>query len=234
AANFGGQKVAAIVTDTENFGDAVAGWEQGVQQSGLNYYRTLRHPKGDTSWYNTFALELAQNDVDIVYVNSSPVDYLRFAQQASGQGFRPQYVGVGITMGLNALLGSGCGEGAPVDGGIFFSPFPGLDWARDNEPEFFEAAGRFGTPSDDIALALWAQGKILAQLLESYEATYGSNDVTREDFRNLVETSQVSTGVFPDLAYSAEDHFGADTVHVLQADCSAGEHRTLATFASGF
>jgi ABC-type branched-subunit amino acid transport system substrate-binding protein len=230
-ANFAGQRVAAIVTETENFNDAVQGWEAGVQQAGLDYAGTLRHPKGDNSWYNTFANQLAQDGVEVVYINSAPVDYIRFAQQAAQQGFTPQFVGVGVTMGLNAVLGSGCPE---VDGGRFFSPFPGLDWARQNEPTFEQAADQFGTPKDDIAFALWAQGKILAQLLEGYEQRYGSNDLTREDFRDFVETQSIQSGIFPDLQYSAQNHFGASQVHVLQADCGSGEHKTLATFATGF
>ena len=108
AKNFGGKKVAAIITDTPNFDDATAGWEGGVQASGLNYYKTLRHPKGDTSWYNTFANELKGQGVEVLYINSAPVDYIRFAQQANEQGFKPQFVGVGVTMGINAVLGSGC------------------------------------------------------------------------------------------------------------------------------
>ena len=86
----------------------------------------------------------------MLFILSAPVDYIQFAQQAGTQGFRPQYVGVGISKGLNAVLGAGCPD---VDGGIFFSPFPGLDWARKNLPEFFAAGQKFGVPTDDIALA---------------------------------------------------------------------------------
>ncbi|MGH3442514.1 MAG: ABC transporter substrate-binding protein [Nitriliruptorales bacterium] len=231
AANFRGRKVAAIITDTPNFDDAVAGWEQGVSQAGLDYYKTLRHPKGDTSWYNSFAADLKQNGVEVVYLNTAPVDYIRFAQQANNQGFEPQFVGVGITMGLNAVLGSGCDD---VDGGIFLSPFPGLDWARKNEAAFFEAGQRLGAPTDDIALALWGIAKQEHALFERYGEVFG-NDLFREDFRAVVEQQRdVASGVFPSVTYTPQAHFGARTAHVLQADCSKREHVTLATFASGF
>ena len=134
-------------------------------------------------------------------------------------------------MGLNAVLGSGCPN---VDGGEFFSPFPGLDWARNNVPEFFSAAQQFGTPSDDIALSLWATGMIFSDLLEQYVSTYGSNDVTREDFRNLVENSTVETGIFPSTSYSPDNHFGANQVHVIKANCTTEEYETVASFATGF
>ncbi|MBW3658101.1 MAG: ABC transporter substrate-binding protein [Actinobacteria bacterium] len=229
--NFGGKKVAAIITDTPNFDDAIAGWEAGVKQQGLNYYKTLRHPKGDTSWYNAFAGDLKANGVEVVYILSSPVDYIRFAQQASQSGIKFQYVGVGVSMGLNAVLGSGCDE---VDGGMFFSPFPGLDYARKNVPGFFETAKRFNAPADDIAFALWGQAAVQHDLLLRYEKTYGP-DLTREDFRDLVETQTGIGGeIFPTVNYSPQNHFGSTAVHLLRADCSKGEYVTVASFAKSF
>jgi hypothetical protein len=51
----------------------------------------------------------------------------------------------------------------------------------------------------------------------------------------MVERQEaVDSGIFPQLSFTPDDHFGASQVHVLQADCGTGEHRTLATFASGF
>jgi hypothetical protein len=161
---------------------------------------------------------------------TAPVDYLRFAQQAAEQGFEPQYVGVGITMGLNPRLESGCHD---VDGGEFFSPFPGLDWARENEPEFFEAADQYGVTANDIAFAIWAQAKQLTQLFQQYGERYGT-DLTREDFRAFAEQASVSSDIFPPVSYSPDDHFGAGQVHLLRADCDIQEHRTVTTFASSF
>jgi ABC-type branched-subunit amino acid transport system substrate-binding protein len=231
AKNFAGKKVAAVITDTPNFDDAVAGWEAGVKASGINYYKTLRHPKSDTSWYNTFANELQSNKVDVVYILTAPVDYIRFAQQASGQGYKPQFVGVGISMGINAVLGSGCPN---VDGGIFFSPFPGLDWAHQNMPEFFTTAQQLGVEADDLGIALWGLAKSQHEMFKRYEKVYG-NDLTREDFRNVVEQQQgLHTGVYPDQSFSPTSHFGSTQVHVLKADCASKQYKTLASFATGF
>ncbi|HEX2027432.1 MAG TPA: ABC transporter substrate-binding protein [Nitriliruptorales bacterium] len=227
--NFGDAKVAMIVTDTPNFDDAVQGWEAAVREVGINYYKTQKHPRGDTSWYATYGDDMASNGVQVLYVLSSPLDYIRFAQQNDDAGFR--YVGVGITMGLNAVLANGCPQ---VHGGVFFSPFPGLDWARQHEPAFFQAAGTFGTPDDDLSLAMWGLAKQLHVMFERYRGVHG-NELTREDFRAVVEQQRgLETGLFPTLNYSPQDHFGASTVHVLQANCDAGEHTTLATFVSGF
>jgi ABC-type branched-subunit amino acid transport system substrate-binding protein len=228
---FPGKKVAAIVTDTPNFDDAIAGWEAGREAAGLPYYKTLRHPKNDTSWYSTYANELKGQGVQVVFMLTAPVDYIRFAQQANQQGFSPQYAGVGVSMGLNAVLGSGCPQ---VNGGTFLSPFPGLDWARRNVPEFFQAAQRFAVPNDDIAFILWGNARTQHEMLKRYEAAYGT-DLTREQFRAFLETQQgVKSGIFPDLTYSSQDHFGAGTAHVLKANCSKEEYETVATFASTF
>jgi hypothetical protein len=141
-------------------------------------------------------------------------------------------VGVGISKGLNAVLSSGCPH---VDKGIFFSPFPGLDWARQNVPEFFEAGQQLGAPTDDIALALWGLASVQHEAFKRYEQAFGSTDLTREDFVKLLERQQgLASKVNPQLSFSPEDHFGAKQVHVLQADCGTEEHKTLATFASGF
>lgn len=230
--NFAGQKIAAIVTDTPNFDDAVEGWEDGVARQGLDYFRTLRHPKGNQAWINTFISELKGAGVQVVYMLTAPTDYIAFANQAADQDFNPQFVGVGITMGLNALFGAAC---ETIDKGIFFSPFPGLDHARTNIAEFFQAGEQFGVPTDDIALALWGQNAAMHEMFKRYEATFGSTDLTREDFVAMLEQQQgMKTNVFPQLSYSPDNHFGASQVHVLQASCAAQEYQTLATFASGF
>ena len=241
AANHPDQKFATVVTQTANFDDAVQGFATGVEAAGIqgNYVAQLRHPKGDNSWYNSYAQELDGKGVEVVYILTSPVDYIQFAQQAAQSGYGPfDFVGVGVSKGLNAVLASGCPS---VGGGVFFSPFPGLDWARDNVPEFFQASAKFGTVPDDLALALWGINKQLDQMFQKYEQTFGT-DLTREDFRALVEgAGPYSTGIFPDIAFSPDNHFGGQSVHVLRANCDERnpesgdfEHQTVATFATGF
>ena len=135
-------------------------------------------------------------------------------------------------MGLNTVLESGC---PAVDGGQFFSPFPGLDWTRKNVPDFFAAAQRFGIADDDIALVLWGIAQTQHELFKRYEATYGK-DLTREDFRDLIETQTgVKSGVFPDSQLLGHRTTSAPSqVHVLKADCAKEQYKTVATFATGF
>ena len=229
---FPGKKVGAIITNTPNFDDAATAWDAAAKKQGLATTPTLRHPKGNNSWITTYASQLKGEGVQVLFMLTAPVDYIQFAQQAGTQGFKPQYVGVGISMGLNAVLGAGCPD---VDKGIFLSPFPGLDWARTNLPEFFSSGAKFGDPTDDIALALWGLAAAQDQAFRRYQTAYGSTDLTREDFAKML---QQQTGMVtksnPQLSYSPTNHFGANQVNVLQADCGSKEYKTLATFASGF
>ncbi|MGH9135639.1 MAG: ABC transporter substrate-binding protein, partial [Acidimicrobiales bacterium] len=230
--NFGDRRVAAVITDTPNFDDAASAWNDAVGRTGLNYFETRRHPQGSSSWVTSYVRDLQQAGVEVVFMLLAPVFYLQFAQQASSQGYHPQFVGVGVTNGLNAVLGAGCPH---VDGGIFFSPWPGLDWARQNVPEFFQAGQQLGVPVDDLVLALWGLARNQHEMFNRYEQAFGSTDLTREDFVRMLELQQgIETGLFPQLTYSPDNHFGASQVHVLQANCGTGEYQTLHTFASGF
>lgn len=225
---FPGKKVGAVVTQTPNFNDAVTGWEAAVKQQGLPYTKTLRHPKGDTTWYSTYAAELESVGAEVVFILTSPLDYIRFAQTAEADF---QYVGVGVSKGLNDVLRSGCPH---VGKGTFFSPFPALETAGKLDPDFQKAAKKFGVKADDIAWAIWGASKLQHAAFKAYEQTFGT-DLTREDFRAVVEASgRVSTGVYPDVNYRPDNHFGGTGVHVLKADCGSRTYRDAGTFKTGF
>ncbi|MBI2168316.1 MAG: ABC transporter substrate-binding protein [Actinobacteria bacterium] len=223
-------KSVMVATDTPNFDDAIEGWEAAAAKHGLEIAETYKHPKGDTSWYQTEGGRFKDEGVKNIYFLSSPVDYIQFADKNSGNGF--QYMGVGVTQGLNAILPTGCDT---VNGGIFFSPFPGLDKIDDFDPDFKKAAQALGLGApDDIALALWNLGALQHEMFKRYEAAFGT-DLTREDFRAIAETmTGLKTKSGPPLSYSPADHFGADQVHVLKADCTSKQYKTQETFKSGF
>lgn len=236
-------KIGTIITDTANFKDAEQGWLQGLADNGLQNTDIYRHPKGDTSWYAAAAEEFAAQDINVVYILTSPVDYLQFANTAEERyGYNPQYIGVGVSMGLNAVLGSGCPDASTpeknIGSGIFMSPFYGLDYARENNPIFFEESERQGRPQDDIALALWGLAEGQHALFQGYGEVFG-NDLTREDFRAFVEggAGTVENSVYPSVTYSPDNHFGASAAHFLKADCSDAdnpEYVTLRADVSGF
>jgi branched-chain amino acid transport system substrate-binding protein len=61
------------------------------------------------------------------------------------------------------------------------------------------------------------------------------NDLTREDFRALVESGgRVETGVYPPVHYTPQNHFGGTAVHVLKADCGPRQYKDGGTFRSSF
>ncbi len=224
-----GKKVAAVVMESRNLDEAVAEADRHLQ--GIDYYGTLRHPRRDTSWHNTFVRQLGQAGVEVVFIGTNPLDYIRFAQTARDQGYDFEYVGVGVTVGLNAVLRSGCPS---VGKGTFFSPVPSLDRIDELDPDFRAAGRRFGVEVDDLALALWGLAKVKHELFKRYEATYGT-DLTREDFRELTASAgAIDTNVFPRVSFAPNDHFGGTGVHVLKADCAAGIHRDGGTFKSSF
>jgi branched-chain amino acid transport system substrate-binding protein len=231
AKNFSGKKVGAIVTQTPNFNDAVEGWMAGVQRHDLPYTETLRHPKGNTSWYSGYARQLHDAGAEVIFMLTSPLDYIRFAQVASDAGYDFQYVGVGVTKGLNDVLRSGCPQ---VGKGTFFSPFSSLDVAGNLDGEFQQAARKYGVQADDIAWALWGMSKLQHELFKRYEQTFGS-DLTREDFRALSESAgAIKTNVYPEVQYSPQNHFGGKAVHVLRADCGSRTYKDGGTFKSSF
>jgi hypothetical protein len=62
------------------------------------------------------------------------------------------------------------------------------------------------------------------------------NNITRSGFVRSLESNEIRTNVFPALRHRPDNHFGANTAHLLVADCSAGAYRTPpgGTFVSGF
>lgn len=239
-------KIGLIITDTPNFKDAEQGFMQGLSDNGLSLAKlnngnpaVFRHTKNDKSWINGVARDFSQAGINTVYFLSAPVIYLDFVNAAdSSFNFNPTYVGVGVSKGLNAVLNGGCKEvGSRDDNGIFLSPFPGLDYARQNIPEFFDASKKFKAPSDDIALALWGLAEGQHVMFEKYGSIYG-NDLERKTFRAFAESQmgQITTEVYPAVQYStgATGHFGANSAHILEANCEIKEYETLQEFATGF
>ncbi|HET7721778.1 MAG TPA: hypothetical protein VFK43_17550, partial [Acidimicrobiales bacterium] len=148
-----------------------------------------------------------------------------------GQGFRPRYVGPGVTNGLNTVATVGCAAANSVEGAQFLSPFPQLDAIDSLDPDFRRAYQQYaGSAPDDLGIALWGLDKLVAAVLLA-----AGPDVTRQSFTALLESGQgFQTGVFPPVAFGPGAHFGGSQMHLVQADCGSRSFRTTATFASGF
>jgi hypothetical protein len=222
--------VAMVRTNTPNFQDAhdafVAAWGKD-----LDLDRTMSKNPSATE-YDETARALAQKNTQAVFVLIAPVHYIQLTSASRlPPTYRPYWVGVGITMGLNDVLGTGCSTSArAIEKGLFFSPFPGLD-AVDGMDSNYNRAYREqnGSAGDDIGMALWGLNKTLHAVLAN-----AGQDLSRQSFVAATERASIQTGLFPPLRFSPQDHFGADQVHLLQADCNARRYQTAETFQSGF
>jgi hypothetical protein len=138
---------------------------------------------------------------------------------------------VGITNNVNQMIAQACRSDTPqnrrFDGAIFFSPWPGWRETMSSDttldPDFRKAADKYAPTLNkrdkggDILLALWGIMKTLHRMLEA-----AGPNLSREGFiATLNNGFRSSLKVFPDIRYSATNHFGGRNVHVLRGDCFA-------------
>lgn len=209
-------KIAVVHTNTPNFDDAVAGFTQAMP--GVRVFRPEKNERG-----SSMAGQLCTGTLpnfEVVYPLAAPT---YFIEMAGASKCEPQYVGVGVSMGLNTVASTGCQTGG-LDGSRFFSPAPGFNDVQKYDPQFKAAGG-----SDDIMLLLWGLSKTLHQMLDN-----AGPNLTREGFIAATSTASFKSGVYPDLQYSAQNHFGASQVHVLRADCGLRQFVTEHAFKSSF
>jgi branched-chain amino acid transport system substrate-binding protein len=225
----GGGKFAIAVEDTPSFADAHASITTAARDAGLQIVYNKKIPK---SVQQTDALTIANamrtSGAEIVYIITSPQSFVNIAAAAAGQGYRPRWLGPGLTSGLNLVAQIGC---PAIDKANFLSPFPQLDVIDRLDPDFRPAYQRFGGGNpDDLGLGLWGLNKGLAQLFLA-----AGKDMSRQSFVGTVESGkEFSTNVYPAVQFSTSNHFGAKTAHMLQADCGSRTFKTVAEFASGF
>lgn len=227
----GGGSFAIAVADTPSFADAKASITKEATGAGLNIVYNETIPKSATPGQ---ALSIAQaictsdggQPAEIVYILSSPTTFLNIASAAGGQGCIPQYIGPGITSGLNTVAQVG---GRNIGAAKFFSPFPQLDVIDRLDPDFRKAFRDQGLAApDDIALALWGLNKTLASMFMA-----AGEDMSRQSFVQTLESGkEFGSGVYPPVKFSAQDHRGGRQVHLLEAN--GGSYRTIAEFASSF
>ncbi|MGH2691526.1 MAG: ABC transporter substrate-binding protein [Actinomycetota bacterium] len=209
-------KVAAVVTNTPNFDDAVLAFEQSLP--GARIIRPEKNERG-----STMAGQLCTGTLknfEVVFPLVAPTYFL---EMAGASKCNPQYVGVGITMGLNQVAGVGCTSGGMANA-RFFSPAPAFADSDKYDPLFRQGGG-----ADDIEFLLWGLWKSIHQLLLK-----AGENLTREGFIQSSATASYKTGLFPDVGMSPTNHFGAKQVHVLRADCSSRQFVTEQAFKSSF
>lgn len=231
-AQLAGQPVAVVVAEGENLDDYFGAQVSALRDAGITPVYAERIPKTTSqSDALNLARELQLSGAEVVVFNASPVSFLNVAAASAGQGYRPRWVGPGVTNGLNTVATVGCGAANSVDGARFFSPFPQLDVIDQIDPDFRPAYQRYaGAEPDDLGIALWGLDKLVATVFQA-----AGPDVSRQSFVQVLESGQTfETGVFPPVTYSADNHFGGSAVHVLEASCQTRTFHTTATFVNRF
>ena len=208
-----GNRIAMVVTDTAYFDDA-----RQAFQSAFPNARIFKHGK------NEDGASMAQNlctgpskNFDVVFPLVAPLYYLEMAKAAK---CTPQYVGVGVTMGLDTVALNGCRADASTSGAMFLSPAPAYVDSNKYDPQFRKAGG-----TDDIMFLLWGVSKGLHQLFDKV-----GKDLSRERFVASTQEATVKTGVYPDLKYTPQNHFGAHQAHLLRNVCEGGNNGFYRTF----
>jgi hypothetical protein len=208
-------RVAGVITNSPNFDDAATAFGQSLP--GATIIRPEKNERG-TSMAGRLCTGTLKN-FDVVFPLTAPTYFL---EMAGSSKCNPQYVGVGVTMGLNQVANVGCGTGG-VANARFFSPAPAYVDSGKYDPAFKTAGGL-----DDIEFLLWGISKTLHQLFLK-----AGQNLTREGFIASTQTATVKSGVFPDLKFTPTNHFGASQVHVLRADCASRQYVTEIPFYRG-
>jgi branched-chain amino acid transport system substrate-binding protein len=219
-------KVAIVIEDTPTFQDAHASTTAAMKANGLNIvYDKPISKNASQAEILTTSSALRGSGADVVYFLGPPVTFIPLAQQGQGQAYTPAYIGPGLSNGLNLVAQAGC---PGMTNSRFLSPFPQLDVIDKLDPNYSATyRQQTGAAPDDLGIAIWGVSKTVHQMMLA-----AGPSLTRQSFMQTLESGKTfSSNVFPTLHYSATDHFGADTSHLLQADCTRQRFTTAATFA---
>lgn len=222
-------KFAVLVEDTPSFRESKAAIESAAKQAGLNVVYSEFVSKGASqAEILTTSSQLRGSGADVVFFLGPPTTFISLAQQGQGQGYVPSYIGPGLSNGLNIVATAGC---PGIANSQFLSPFPQTDAIDKMDPEFSrQYRAQTGQEPDDFGVALWGLNKTIDQFFRA-----AGKDMTRQSLVATLESGkQFATGVYPPLQYNARNHFGAQSSHLLKADCGARVFKTAATFVKGF
>lgn len=223
----GKTKIGILVANTPSFADAQASFTKAAGEAGLEIvYNEKINKSASQSETLTAAQGLKTSGAEVVYVLTAPTVFLQLAQQANSQGYNPQYIGPGITSGLNTVATVGC---PGIGEARFLSPFPGLDdpAAAEYQTAYQQVNNKAG---DDIGFALWGLSAILGEMFKE-----SGNDIGRAKFIQTLQSGKTfSGGVYPPAKYAPGKPFGGSAMHLLRADCGARKYNTEAKNVAGF
>jgi ABC-type branched-subunit amino acid transport system substrate-binding protein len=222
-------KLAIVLNNTPALNETQQSVTRLAQAAGLNIVRQSRIGKNASdSELLSEANALRMSGAEVVYLLTSPVNFIKLATNAQAQAYSPIYMGPGITNGLNVVAEAGC---PAIGSAKFFSPFPQLDVIDNLDPDYQKSYQKYnGGKGDDIGLAEWGLSKVIGSMLQA-----SGKDLSRQSFVGALESGrEFGTNVYPVVSYSGSIRFGAKSSHLLEADCDTRSFKTIAQFTTGF
>jgi branched-chain amino acid transport system substrate-binding protein len=232
------EKNAMLFFNTASFADAANAFKAAAAKAGMRIHIDKRVSKNaGTAEARQAVQEFTLAGIKNVYVLTSPVFWINVLKQANTQAFRPQWVGVGISMTFDTVVTAACPDGNSIDRAKFFSPFPA--WVDSNkfDPNFQKAVRALNNEEcnsagcgDDFMWLSWLGSRTIADMFLK-----AGRNLTRGGFVQAVEgMKNYRNGIGPALTFSSNDHFGAGQVHVNEARCSDRRWHTIMPFRSSF
>ncbi len=226
----GKTRVGVVVINTPNYDDTFNSLVAGAKGAGLTVVRADRISKqASQSEVLAEVNNLRTAGAEAVLVFVAPVTFLNLAHAAQSQAYAPLWTGPGMSNGLNLVAEFGCPS---IAGARFLSPFPQVDvidrFDADYKPTYRKH--NKGEEPDDLGLAVWGMEKTLHQFLKAVGPDLGRAAL----IRTLQSGQEFASNIFPPLRYAPGKPYGSSQSHLLEADCSKRQYRTLATFASSF
>ena len=222
-------KLAIVLNNTPALNETQQSITKLAQGAGLNIVRESRIGKNASdSELLSEANALRTSGAEVVYLLTSPVNFVKLATKGQAQAYSPVYMGPGITNGINIVAEAGCPAIGPAK---FFSPFPQLDVIDQLDPDYQKSYQKYnGGKGDDIGLAEWGLSKVVGAMLQA-----AGKDLSRQSFLGALESGkEFNTNVYPTVSYSGAIRFGAKSAHLLEADCNTRKFKTIAQFTTGF
>ena len=208
------KRIGIIASNTANFDDAVAAYEEHAKKFGFQpyVYRPSKAPSdGELAG---IANKMSTDQVGVGTPVMQPTAWIKLAKNAQLRSI--QWAGIGVTMGLNSVANVVCPDAA---GAMFFSPFPGYNMATTFDK-------RASVAEDDIQWAQWGSNKSLHEIFKRMNGT-----LTRQAFAQAM-LGPINSGIFPPTEHTQSDHFRVKSVHVLKMDC--GKRQFVSTKADLF
>lgn len=225
-----GEKNGVVYYGTPSHSQAHNHFIRGMddRRADVHYNREIARTAGTTE-ARVVVQEMRAAGIENVFILTSPVFFLQVLDQADTEGFHPLWTGIGLTMTFDTVAQVACRNDDAVRA-RFFSAFPAFADRARFDPNFDRAVALFHSGNgDDFMWQLWAQSRVLREMLEQ-----AGKRLTRDRFASAVERSTIRTGIVPKLVYRPNDHFGGAAVHVLKMDCARERWVTTKTFARAF